>query len=492
MHTTINLHQTWHLGEPLGSGGFGKVYNALSDDGTQVVVKLIPKDPGAKRELLFEDLQEVPNIIPILDTGEWEDRWVLVMPKAEKSLRDRLQETERGLSVEESVQILADIAQALVAIEGRVVHRDIKPENILLLNGHWCLADFGISRYAEATTAQDTRKYAMSSPYAAPEQWKGERATSATDVYSTGVVAYELLNGQRPFAGPEIHDFRRQHLEESPAHLMGIPPKLQSLLIECLVKAHESRPTPQSLLTRLQGGVQPASDASGRLQQVNVLAVQQQAEVARHQSVTQAIAERREELYKVADQSLKRIVASLHDQVVTDAAASNPHYGRSSNWSCALNGVEFGVDSIRMAQMQPNEVLYGASFEVIAYTSVAVQVPPDRYGYKGRSHSLWYCDAEELGVFRWYETAFMSISRRLPYVPMALDPGKESYDALSKVSFTIAQVALRFAPIDQGNERNFVDRWIGWFADAVEGRLCRPNQLPEGNPHGSWREWQPN
>jgi serine/threonine-protein kinase len=63
----------------------------------------------------------------------------------------------------------------------------LKPDNGLLLGEHWCLADFGISRCAEATTAPDTRKYSMTWDYAATEQWRHERATSAMDVYALGV-----------------------------------------------------------------------------------------------------------------------------------------------------------------------------------------------------------------------------------------------------------------------------------------------------------------
>lgn len=80
----------------------------------------------------------------------------------------------------------AQIATALAASDGRVVHRDLKPENVLYLDGHWCLADFGIARHAEASTALDTRKLAMDPHYAAPERWRFERATSAADVYSLG------------------------------------------------------------------------------------------------------------------------------------------------------------------------------------------------------------------------------------------------------------------------------------------------------------------
>jgi serine/threonine-protein kinase len=70
---SITLAKVWKVGNPLASGGFGHIYEATADDGSAVVVKLVPKAPGASRELLFEELSGLPNIIPILDKGEWED-----------------------------------------------------------------------------------------------------------------------------------------------------------------------------------------------------------------------------------------------------------------------------------------------------------------------------------------------------------------------------------------------------------------------------------
>jgi serine/threonine-protein kinase len=247
----VRLHlerQEWLVGEQLGGGGFGQVYGAKSTAGDTAAVKLVPKAPGAERELLFVDLADARNVVPIIDRGETEDSWVLVMPRAEKSLRQHLKEAAGPLETADVVTILSDIAAALVDLDGRVVHRDLKPENVLLLDGRWCLADFGIARYAEATTAPDTRKYAWTKPYAAPEQWREERATSATDVYALGIIAYELLAGSRPFAGP---DFREQHLHNTPPSLPGIPATLDALVQECLYKAPAARPSPANLSARL-------------------------------------------------------------------------------------------------------------------------------------------------------------------------------------------------------------------------------------------------
>ena len=145
------------------------------------VAKFVPKVPEAQRELLFVDLGEARNVVPIVDSGEHGDEYVLVMPRAEKALRDHIE--GGGLTEAEAVAALSDIAGALDDLDGRVVHRDLKPENVLLLNGRWCLADFGISRYAEATTAPDTRKYAMTA--LTPRQSSGSSSAPRPPLIST-------------------------------------------------------------------------------------------------------------------------------------------------------------------------------------------------------------------------------------------------------------------------------------------------------------------
>ena len=219
----LQMQREWRIGDQIGAGGFGNVFLVESSEGDIAVVKLVPKMPGGQRELLFQDLSAVPNVVPLIEVGEYGEQWALLMPRAEKSLREHLVARGGRLTVDEAVTVISDVAKALVGIENLVVHRDIKPENILLLEGHWCLADFGIARYAEATTAPDTLKHSMTWAYAAPEQWKEERATTATDVYALGVIAYELLVGKRPFPGPESHNYRQQHIEDSLQPMPGIP-----------------------------------------------------------------------------------------------------------------------------------------------------------------------------------------------------------------------------------------------------------------------------
>ena len=130
------------------------------------------------------------------------------------------------------------------------------------------------------------------------------------------------------------------------------------------------------------------------------------------------------------------------------------------------------------------------SFEVIAHTCVTLTIRPSGFGWAGRSHSLWFCDAQQPGVFRWYETAFMipfGGTSRNGLVPFDMVPGDpNAIQALAPVTHS-HQVAWPFTPIDQGDEESFIERWMEWFAKAAQGQLRRPSTMPESNPQGSWR-----
>jgi len=476
---TINLKRAWQVGDPIASGGFGKVYEAKADDGAPAVIKLVPKSPGASRELLFEELSGLPNIIPVWDTGEWKDYYVIAMPRAEKSLRQHLQAANGRLGFDEAVAVLTDVVQGLASLKAGVVHRDLKPENVLFYNGHWCLTDFGISRYAEATTAPDTHKYSMTDQYAAPEQWRGERATPATDVYAFGVMAFELLQGRLPFPGP---DFRDQHLHQAPPVINGVPPSFASLANECLFKAQAARPTPANILIRLQAVRRPASPGAGRLQAVNKAIVEKESAQQALVSAQRSREESRRELFNAAEQSFRAIRETLKQRVLEDAPATN--VSESRGFSLRLGD---GALIIDLVQAAPADCLkaydYAPIFDVIAYTAIAARKPRDRYDYEGRAHSLWYCDAHDEGVYRWYELAFMVgalHAERGILNPFALPPTNEAAaGAFTTVMGTARQIAWQPLPFDQGNEEQFYERWLAWFAGAVDGSISMPSHMPE-------------
>src|SRR4051794_37291680 len=105
--TEIALKHLWRVGEPLGVGGFGQVWSAASNEYRgEGALKLVPKAPGADRENLFVGLKSARNVVPIIDSGEYGDNWVLVMPRAERSLREHLTASGNQLDVAGALAIL--------------------------------------------------------------------------------------------------------------------------------------------------------------------------------------------------------------------------------------------------------------------------------------------------------------------------------------------------------------------------------------------------
>lgn len=481
---TIQLQYAWTLGERLDGGGFGQVWVATSPDvEVPAVAKLVRKDPGAQRELLFVDLGAARNVVPVLDSGETESEYVLVMERAEKSLHQHL--GERGkLSAAEAVAVLRDIVAALEDLDGRVgrvVHRDLKPRNVLLLNGTWCLADFGISRYAEATTAEDTQKFKMTRPYAAPEQWRLERATNATDIYALGILAYEMLAGQRPFQGP---DYREQHLHQNPPPLDGVSGPLASLVYECLQKSPEARPSASDVagrLANLGGAALPPGLA--RLQQAHEQAVVAQAEAQTRASRAESESERRSRLFEDAQRSLGFIADELQNALVTVAPAIAVQPGRGGVRELVLDRATLRFSQASHQASNPR----GVPFDVIAYAAIGLEAPGS-HGYRGRSHSLWYCDAEEQGRFSWYELAFMHMALMRAHTniaPFSLTP-QEGAPAIAP-GVNSVQLAWNLRRVVPGQLDDFIERWGGWFATAAQGRMVRPNRLPEEDIIYNWR-----
>jgi serine/threonine protein kinase len=484
----LRLQREWELGEQIGAGGFGSVWVAHAGN-EEAVAKLIPKAPGADRELLFVGLGDARNVVPIIDHGEFEGNWVLIMPRAEKSLRDHI-ETASSFDGDAVRCILADIASTLVDLDGRVVHRDIKPENVLLLDGRWCLADFGISRYAEATTAADTHKFAMSPAYAAPERWRSQRATAKTDVYAVGIIGYEMLAGARPFVGPSAEDFREQHLHAKPKALEAAEPALEALIEACLIKAPEARPSPASLLVRIEKPKAAGSPGLARLQEASRSQISREAEGARLASEKGTEEQRRADLYEAARDSLRGIADGVVDAIESASEMSIARQLPDGAQSLKLGPAELRILASRLCSAVPTGTGRRIPFDVVASSALGIHIPQDRYGYEGRSHSLWFCDAQRLGEYAWFETAFTIMAlaaketNRAPFDLAADAP--EAREAVGP-GVGLYQVAWPFTRIDSETLDEFISRWAGWLADGSQGLLHRPTTLPEQSADGSWR-----
>lgn len=481
------LGREWILGDRIGGGGFGAVFEAWSETGEPAAVKLVPQQPGAERELLFTELKDVPNVVPVIDKGEANGHMALVMPRAEKSLRAHLE--DGPLPVDEAVRVLTDIAETLVGMEDReeqVVHRDLKPENVLLLRGHWCLADFGMARYAEAATAKVTFKFGGSAPYMAPERWKGERARSASDIYALGVLAYELVQGTTPYTGPDAQDFQEQHVHGTPPPLTTAPPLLAALITECLYRAPGSRPAAGNVLGRLKkiSGT-PLSGGLAALAEANRLETTRRAHADLQDSEQVSETERRKHLLEAATTSFEHISERLLS-VVSGVLSAASVDREDAGWTITLNEAQLALTGATATTEESGESDSTLPFDVIAFATISVKAGTVRHGYEGRSHSLWYADAQAAGRYQWFETAFTAsglVGGPRSVEPFALDP-KAGRAVLAPVMAT-KQAAWPFTPLDIGDLDQLIDRWSNWLAHAATGQLQRPDHTPD--PQGSWR-----
>jgi eukaryotic-like serine/threonine-protein kinase len=477
--------EAWHIESKIGGGGFGFVYSCKSESGIFAAVKFVSKELGSENELKQELFKNPKNIVPIWAVGELADYYFVLMPLAETSLFER---SKIGFDESAKLKVLFDIAEALDSICDEAVHRDLKPENILLLGDTWCVADFGLMRFKEEATRGHTRKNCFTEAYASPEQWNWDRATPATDIYSFGILAYELIEGRLPFDGADI---RRAHLMEQPPEMLEGPTWLRSLILSCISKSPASRPSARSVLQQLNAGITSGSNASEKLRKANLSVMQANSKKGAEHAMQAHLAQSRRELFDGSLEILNLTINELRTQIMiyaplAEIVENNLLFIRLGNAELDIGYPEFIDDN------EYNETKILADIDVIAATAIRLVMIDKTNGYAGGVHSLWYCDAETKGRYRWYETAFYNrkgpVQNSAYLSPIALSPINRKVALAINGEFSDFQVDWNPRPCDQLDVNQFVDRWIGWFADAVEGTLKYWMDHPSRDV-GAWREY---
>lgn len=465
----------WDSSESLGKGGFGKVYAAYGPTADRLAAKVVPKAEGATREqLIAQEAPASPHVVPILHVDETPDSWVLYMPRAEYSLRQKI---NSGVAAGEAIAILTDLAEALNAIAPMVVHRDIKPENFLYLNGAWALCDFGIARYADAATAGDTRKYSFTAEYAAPEQWRYDHATAATDVYAFGVIAYELLAGQRPFVG-SYDELREQHLSVVPDLLPGSR-KLSWIVSESLNKAPGARPAAGNLIDRLRrAGAEAATRGGSALAAAQSAVLQAQATEQAAAETARTERERRETLAASCRAGYAALVEELIEFISDSAPATVVSRSRDGGVTLAL-----GQARLTISGLSDFPGTDSSPYDVIAYGDIRLE---NNGRSRSRSHSLYFADFAGEGSYSWFELGFMrGMGADFNNEPRSIAPG-EGLGAFQG-SFGGLQLGYGMVALDIGDLDRFVDFWAERFGQAAAGQFPSLTQLPDGNTQGPTR-----
>jgi serine/threonine protein kinase/Tol biopolymer transport system component len=265
--------------EQIGRGGMGEVYLAHDSRlGRRVALKLLPSRYTADEQRVRRFEQEAraasalnhPNILMIFEIGGVDGIQFIATEYVEgETLRQRMAGARMSLS--EALEVAIQVASALVAAhQAGIVHRDVKPENVMLRpDGYVKVLDFGLAKLTEQPAASDTGALTFgkvdtdpgtvmgTASYMSPEQARGQTVDSRTDIFSLGVVMYEMIAGRAPFEGETTSDVIASILKTEPpplAHYSGkAPDALERLVAKTLRKDREERcQTAKELLTDLK------------------------------------------------------------------------------------------------------------------------------------------------------------------------------------------------------------------------------------------------
>lgn len=260
------LARRYELQELIGGGGMADVYKAqdkLLD--RAVAVKILHQQYANDAEFVEKFRREAtaaaklahPNIVNIYDVGEDGGSQYIVMEYVSGPTLKEVIQQKGCLEPIEAVRIAKEIASALEsAHRNNLVHCDIKPHNILVMpDGHIKVTDFGIARAVSASTMTYSGSVMGSVHYFSPEQAKGTVITTKSDVYSLGVVLYEMLTGKLPFNGETSVSIALKHLQEEPVPIRqlnpSIPPVLEAIVQKAMSKDPADRPSSTELYADL-------------------------------------------------------------------------------------------------------------------------------------------------------------------------------------------------------------------------------------------------
>jgi eukaryotic-like serine/threonine-protein kinase len=255
------IYGTYQVRSRIGSGGMGEVYLAFDTRlGRQAALKFLSAHTATDETLVRRFQLEArtasslnhPNILTIFDIGKFGNQHYIASEFVEgATLRARLRQGPFDLP--EALEIIVQVASALVAAHAAgIIHRDLKPTNIMLRpDGYIKVIDFGLAKRTQSLVESEaeeayTRPGSMigTVDYMSPEQTRGQGADFRTDIWSAGVIFYEMLAGRRPFAGASEYEVITQILEGEPkpaAEPGRLPVEVERVLKRCLQKDREDR-----------------------------------------------------------------------------------------------------------------------------------------------------------------------------------------------------------------------------------------------------------
>ena len=247
------ISDRYQIIKSIGEGGMANVYLAYDTIlDRNVAVKVLRGDLSNdekfvrrfQREALAASSLSHPNIVEVYDVGEDNGEYYIVMEYIEgKHLKNLLK--KRGkLTLSEAVDIMLQITDGLSAAhDSYIIHRDIKPQNIMILeNGLVKITDFGIAMAMNATQLTQTNSVMGSVHYLPPEQASGQGSTLQSDIYSMGIVMYELITGELPFKGDNAVEIALKHLKEPIPDIREKVPNVPNSIYNIIKRATAKNP----------------------------------------------------------------------------------------------------------------------------------------------------------------------------------------------------------------------------------------------------------
>ena len=292
----VTLGGRYRLDERIAGGGMGDVWRGTDEVlGRTVAVKiLLPAlldEPGFAERFRGEARTMAtinhPGVVDVYDYGSDQQLAFLVMEYVEGDALSRTLSRVGRLTPARTMALVAQAADALQAAhENGIVHRDVKPGNLLVRpNGTLVLTDFGIARSALVGQLTAAGSVLGTASYISPEQAAGDVATSASDVYALGVVAYQCLSGHRPFDGATPIEIAMKHVRDTPRPLPGdIPPPVRAIVDRALAKDPKARWPSASAMAAVARQAAASLTAAAHQQPVRTAGVASSAPVARTQS----------------------------------------------------------------------------------------------------------------------------------------------------------------------------------------------------------------
>lgn len=264
------LREKYEILKWIGGGGMAQVYLARHRiHGALFAVKVLSLDLAQDERIVARFVQEArtsatlaghPNIVPIFDIGAENGLYFLIMQYVEGEDLLTYLRAHKKLTPREATKIIRQVADALVwACAKNVTHRDLKPSNLYMdQNGRIVVLDFGIAKAADVPGNLTLSSERLGTPYyMSPEQIRGEHCDTRSDLYSLGIVFFELLTGRKPFEGDTYREIELAHVQKAPPDLReldnGIPPELCAIVYKLLKKDPKERyPSAKELIDDLE------------------------------------------------------------------------------------------------------------------------------------------------------------------------------------------------------------------------------------------------